>query len=430
MDSNSVPLRLRKEIVDFDLVAAPRGAVTRFCAANGISRSVFYKIRSQALALPGPGQVPLAGSRAPKTSPSRTAPEVEQLVVAERRRLRDAGLDCGPESVRARLVRAGRADIPSRATIARIFTRYGQVAPQPAKRPRSSYKRFSWARPNDMWQLDGTEWRLDDEKNTKQVVYQVEDDHSRMIVSWAADATENGETAVRVVSAGMRRHGVPLRFLTDNATAFNQSRRGGTAPLERYLRAFGVKTISGQIAKPTTQGKSERLHRTLQQFLEARRPITTPGQLAQALDAFADEYNNRRPHQALDGQTPAEAYAATPKAGPPDPPGPAQPDLFDQAGLPDRRPDTPRRNRPRGARQLGGLLIADRTVSEDGRVNIAHCAIYVGAKRAGQQTQISITDDHLEIFGPDGDSLGIVARPSPTGRRAHINLYSDGIYCG
>jgi transposase InsO family protein len=429
MDSNSLPLRLRKDIVDFDLEAAPRGAVSRFCAANGISRSAFYKIRARARALPNPGQVPLPASRAAKAVPARTAPEVEQLVVAERQRLRDAGLDCGPLSIRARLVRAGHEGVPSRATIARILTRYGQVSPQPRKRPRSSYKSFRWPRPNDMWQLDGTEWRLDDEKNTKQVIYQVEDDHSRMIVSWCADATENGPAAIRVVSDGMLRHGAPRRFLTDNAKAFNQSRRGGTAPLERYLQAFGVQTISGQIAKPTTQGKNERLHQTLQRFLEARRPITTPEQLADALDAFADEYNNRRPHQALDGQTPAEAYAATPKAEPPEPPAPAQPDLFDQAGLPDQRPGQPRRRRPHGARQIGGLLIADRAVGRDGRVLIAGCAIQVGKQRAGQQLHISITDDHLELFGPDGNSLGVVTRPAPSGKTTQINLFSEGIYC-
>jgi len=34
------------------------------------------------------------------------------------------------------------------------------------------------------------------------------------------------------------------------------------------------------------------------------------------LDAFRDHYNHRRPHRALDGRTPADAYTASPKAAP------------------------------------------------------------------------------------------------------------------
>jgi hypothetical protein len=293
------------------------------------------------------------------------------------------------------------------------------VVPEPRKRPRSSYKRFTYPNPNAMWQLDGTEWRLDDEQRTKQVICQVEDDCSRMVLAWAVDATENGEAAVKVVSDAIRAHGVPVRFLTDNSLAFNQSRRkgDGAAPLERYLKAFGVKPISGQVAKPTTQGKNERLHQTLQRFLEAHRPITTPERLTELLAEFADGYNHDRPHQELDGNTtPAEAYA--------------QPDLFEASGTDAARPAGPARRRPYGAYDLGGLVMVDREVGRDGRVSAAHCQIYVGQARSGQTLRLSVTDDHLELFGPDGDALGVVTRPAPGGPRARINLFSDGVYYG
>jgi transposase InsO family protein len=433
MDTRAITPKTRRAIIDFDQDGAVRGAVARFCKIHGISRSVFYKIRSQAAASPDDPDAGLLPAKSGPATPNtpKTSPEMEELVLKARSDLAAAGWGEGPISVRARLVRAGHRDVPSRATIARIFSRNGAVVPEPAKRPRSSYKRFVWPRANDMWQLDGTEWRLDDERNTKQVIYQVEDDHSRMVLAWAIDATENGATAVRVVSDAISRFGVPVRFLTDNGVSFNQSRRGSTAPLERYLKAFGVTPISGSIRKPTTQGKNERLHQTLQKFLQAHTPIATPGRLMELLDEFADGYNNDRPHQELDGMaTPAEAYAAAVKAGPPPLPEPAQPDLFDAAETPGERPAGHTRNRPRGAREIGGLLIADRDVGKDGRVHIAHASVYVGARRAGQTLHISITDDHLELFGPDGDPLGVIARPAPTGRLTRVNLFSEGIYCG
>ena len=62
-----IPPKVRQAIIDFPDNPA-RGQVTRFCKANSLSRSVFYKIKTQAkqqgatLALtpgrPGPGNPP------------------------------------------------------------------------------------------------------------------------------------------------------------------------------------------------------------------------------------------------------------------------------------------------------------------------------------------------------------------------------------
>jgi hypothetical protein len=90
----------------------------------------------------------------------------------------------------------------------------------------------------------------------------------------------------------------------------------------------------------------------------------------------------------------------------------------------------PKRRRPHRSYQIGGALWADRRVGPDGRVHIAHCNIYVGPKRAGQQLHISITDNHLELFGPNGTTLGTITRPTTNGRRTRINLHSEGTYRG
>jgi transposase InsO family protein len=358
---------------------------------------------------------------------------MEQLVIDKRRELIADGWDGGPISVRSQLIRAGYHNVPSRATIARIFSRHGLVKPEPAKRPRSSYKHFVYPRANDMWQLDGTEWRLDDDTHTKQVIYQVEDDHSRLILAWAISQTENGATAVSVVSDAITRYGVPIRFLTDNGSAFNLSRRanGASAPLERYLKTFGTKPITGSIAHPQTQGKNERLHATLQQFLQAHRPITTIERLSELLEEFAHEYNENRPHQRLpDNQTPGEAYRSAIKAPAPPLPPPPMPDLFQATDTPDQRPTTPKRHRVYNSHQTGGLTWADRKVGQDGHIAISNCTIYVTRQRTGQTLHILVTNDTLEIFAPDGESLGVLTRPAPRSKRTHLNLHVDGIACG
>src|SRR5688572_29054890 len=92
-------------------VAGPKINVAAFCREVGISRETFYfwqrRYRDEGL----------AGledrSSAPKTSPNRTPEVVEDDVVKLRKHLTDNGFDNGPESIRARLMRAGHPAVPS-----------------------------------------------------------------------------------------------------------------------------------------------------------------------------------------------------------------------------------------------------------------------------------------------------------------------------
>lgn len=132
--------------------------VAGFCRAQGISRQTYYKWkrRFDRDGIDGLRDQP----RRPGTTPNATVLEIEDAIVLARKELADAGEFNGPLSIASRLAIQGVSPVPSRATIARILTRRGQVRPQPRKRPRSSYRRFQASRPNEMWQSDWTEWRL------------------------------------------------------------------------------------------------------------------------------------------------------------------------------------------------------------------------------------------------------------------------------
>jgi hypothetical protein len=54
----------------------------------------------------------------------------------------------------------------------------------------------------------------------------------------------------------------------------------------------------------------------LKRWLAAQPAATTMTELQTQLDTFASIYNQTRPHRALHGATPAQAYAATIKAAP------------------------------------------------------------------------------------------------------------------
>lgn len=403
--------RVRQLIINFP-DQPRRGEVTRFCRDHGISRAEFYKVRARANS---EGELAAVAPRQPvaKTTPRKTSEELEAIALRVRAQLKKQGWDHGPLSVAAVMRRQGITP-PSRATLARIFTRHGVVTPEPAKRPRASYRRFRYPDPNGCWQLDGFEARLDDEAGSKRCVLQVEDDHSRFILASHVARSETGEAAITVVAIAIGRHGAPARFLTDNGTAFNQSRQGKTSQLESYLRRQGVEPITGRPGKPTTQGKNERLHQTIQKFLDAHRPIRTAKRLAELVEEFDQYYNTQRTHQSLEpDQTPAHAYQARPKAVP----GPPRPEISPAATKPSAR--TPSRIVASGiARRMKGesrdpdtARWADRHVTSNGRIHICHAKIYVGAQRAGQTLHVLFDDTTIEIFGPDGDLLGHVPHP-------------------
>ena len=79
---------------------------------------------------------------------------------------------------------------------------------EPRKRPRAAWRRFVYPAPNACWQLDSTEYVL--ERGRKCVIFQLQDDHSRLAVAWLVARAETSDAAVRVLrQGGVRAYGVP-----------------------------------------------------------------------------------------------------------------------------------------------------------------------------------------------------------------------------
>lgn len=297
---------------------APRGAIAAFCEEHGVSRSWFRKIRGIAQT-GGMARALEPRSTRPATSPNRTPDDMVGLALKIRAELKDDGWDHGPLSVLARLERTGLPNLPSRATLARIFLATGVVQPEPKKKPRSALRRFVYPAPNCLWQIDATEWTLAD--GSPCVIFQIIDDHSRKAVGSLVARAETSEAAVAVVAAAIAHHGAPQKFLSDNGLAFNPSRRGYTGQLVDYLVSLGVETITGKPYKPTTQGKNERFHRTLHRWLNARPAAKTMTELQDLVNMFDIAYNTQRTHQGLPGRlTPQQAWDATETVASPTPP--------------------------------------------------------------------------------------------------------------
>ncbi|WP_454788165.1 integrase core domain-containing protein [Mycolicibacterium lutetiense] len=386
---------------------APRGAVSTFCAEHAISRKSFYALRKRAK-VDGSAAVLEPRTRRPKSSPSRLTDEVKQQAVAVRAALESSGLDHGPISVHEKMHAMGLQQVPSTASLARIFREAGVARLEPKKKPRSAWRRFVYPAPNACWQLDATEYVLS--AGRKCVIFQLIDDHSRFALASHVAWGETAKAAIAVVDKAIAAHGVPQRLLSDNGAALNPSRRGQNGQLVAHVSRLGVEAITGKPHKPTTQGKNERFHQTLFRYLDKQSLAETLDELQAQVDAFDHIYNTQRPHQGLPGRvTPLTAWEATAKA---DPPRPNLNRATYDAPIPSRY-QLPRAQPPTDL--PAGTQV--RTVNTSGTIRLDSVTYKVDVNLAFQQVLVVSTGDKVGdaiiITDLQGEVLAEHTRPAP-----------------
>jgi transposase InsO family protein len=345
--------------------AGPIDNVSQFCRDQQISRQTFYKWRRRF------GQDGLAGlqdqSRRPNSSPGQTPAAVEEAVLRQRKQLLELGLDHGPQSIVWTLER-DEMTVPSRSTVWRILTRHGLIVAQPQKRPKSATKRFCFTRPNECWQSDWTQWALAD--GAAVAIAGSLDDHSRYLPGLQAGMGQGtAELVWSVMLAGITECGIPSMSLADNGLVYTGRLRAFESAFEANLRALGTRTINSTPGHPQTCGKIERFWQTLKKWLRARPAPATLDELNELLGQFRDFYNHHRPHRALRGATPAEAFAATEKAHPADRPLPEP------------------------------IFISRHTVGEQsGKLHVAPYRVNVGLRWAGHSCDVIRQGNFIAIF--------------------------------
>jgi transposase InsO family protein len=284
-------------VVEASLGGKPMSAL---CTEFGISRPTGYlwlsRYREQGVA--GIAE----RSRRPHCSPDRTAEELEAKVI----QLRRCYPDWGARKLGVLLGRQGMS-LPH-TTIHRILLRNGLI--READRHRPAIKRFEREQPNQLWQMD-----FKGPKNWPQPIgpLSVIDDHSRYLIALAATGKPDGWLVKAHLSQAFEQCGVPEAMLMDHGTPWwNWQSFSGRTHLSLWLMRQGIRLHWSGIQHPQTQGKVERFHGSLQRALDLR---GTPADEPQAwLDAYRQEHNHIRPHQALQMQTPAQLWKPSPRS--------------------------------------------------------------------------------------------------------------------
>jgi transposase InsO family protein len=253
-------------------------------------------------------------SHRPASQPRQLDAEIEALIC----QLRGGHPRWGPRRLLFELGKAGVSPLPSRSTVYRVLVRHGLVPARKRKRRRQDYKRWQREEPMQLWQLDvtGSVFLAD---GTELKLVSGLDDCSRFCVIATVVRRATARAVCRAFVAAMRLYGIPDEVLTDNGKVFT-GRFGKPRPaevlFERICRKNGIKQLLTKPYSPTTIGKVERWHQSLQtDFLNDAGPFESMEKAQAAVDGWRAEYNHERPHQSLDMATPASRFRPAPQAG-------------------------------------------------------------------------------------------------------------------
>jgi transposase InsO family protein len=157
-------------------------------------------------------------------------------------------------------------------------------------------KRIHWVKwqrehPDSLWQLDS--WKLP----SGSWVIDVIDDCSRFCLGIHEVEYLTTATVTDFLEQLIQTHGVPREILTDNGSEYGSTSKHSV--FDDWCRRHKITHIRSRVHKPTTAGKVERFHQTVQKEL----PFCNGD-----YELFRYRYNHIRPHMSLQGKRPAQVY--------------------------------------------------------------------------------------------------------------------------
>jgi transposase InsO family protein len=321
--------------------------------------------------------------------PWRIPAEVEQAICE----LRRGHPKWGPRRLVFEMDRRGFGQV-TRSTVYRTLVRNALVEPKSRRRRRKDYRRWERGTAMELWQLDVTASAFLTDGTEVKIVTGI-DDHSRFCVIAKAVMRATARPVCWAFVDAMHVYGIPEEVLTDNGKVFTGRFHKPGVPVEvlfdKICRENGITHRLTKIHSPTTTGKIERLHQTLQrELLDVHGPFEGIEALPAALDAWREGYNTDRPHQSLAMAFPASRF--TPASSPLELCIPAQ--LTAGTGQPKAPPpgpdplpaqSLPAETQP-AATTYGGqpAVEVDRVVPASGNLQIGGQQVWLGPALAGQ----------------------------------------------
>jgi len=277
--------------------------ISALCESFGISRTLAYRYINRYLDYGRPGL--LEQSRAPRRVWNRTAEDLEQAVLELRRKKPRRGALKLQQLLREQF---GKRPVPAVSTIELILKRHGLVKKRRrVRRIREVHPIFQADGPNEIWSVDFKgEFRMGNMRYCYPLT--VMDTYSRYVLAVVGMHHPTFEGTKAVFQGLFEQYGLPKQIHSDNgepfASAVSLSR---LTRLAVWFMELGIVPVYSDPAHPEQNGRHERMHEELK--AEATRPPAySLGPQQKKFDAFRQDYNEQRPHQALGQRRPQEFY--------------------------------------------------------------------------------------------------------------------------
>ena len=252
-------------------------------------------------------------SRKPHWHPCTTAPEVAQRIVE----MKLAHQSFGPKKVMDRL-RALQPDTlwPADSTAGDILKRNGLVRPRRKRRrvPPHPHALVTCDGPAQSWSADFKgDFRLGNGQRCYPLT--LTDNHSRFILQCRALSRMTTACVKPWFEWVFREYGLPETLRTDNGPPFASLSAGGLTQLSKWWVRLGIRPERIRPAKPSENGRHERMHRSLKEAVIRPAAHTLAAQ-QRRFDGFVEEFNWQRSHEALGRLTPGSVHRVSPRPYP------------------------------------------------------------------------------------------------------------------
>lgn len=277
------------------------------CREFGISRKTGYKYLER---YKKHGEVGLLDQSTKPGFLAKTTPKDIQDLIVE---LRKEYPTWGAAKIRERLkVKYPGLKLPARSTVHEILDRHGLVK----KRKKMRYKAVPTdlkhvTNPNELWCADFKgHFRLQNGSYCYPLT--ITDYATRYLICCEAQADTQTDHTIETFKTAFREHGIPSAIRTDNGNPFSTRCILGLSRLSVFWLKLGIRIERIEPGKPQQNGRHERMHLTLKQET-TRPPSNNFLQQQERFDIFMDNFNNVRPHEALNMQTPSSKYKSSEK---------------------------------------------------------------------------------------------------------------------
>jgi len=286
--------------------------MTELCIAYNISRKTGYKWLGRYLQ---DGPVGLEDiSRAPHSHPHQMPDKVKAAILCVKQQYPH----WGPAKIdyKLRKIYSSWPCYPAISTIGLFLKHNGLVCRRKHRRRASPTQPplTVGVFPNDVWSVDFKgHFKTGDSSRCNPLT--INDHKSRYLLCCRHVEHMSYELVKMQFERVFREYGLPLVIRSDNGTPFSSRGLCGLSRLSLWWIRLGIHPERIEPASPDQNGRHERMHRTLKEHT-ASPPASNLHWQQKRFDSFVREYNDERPHQSLDMNTPSSVYVPSARRWP------------------------------------------------------------------------------------------------------------------